>query len=69
MTVASPCTQVCAIAEATGRCAGCQRTLAEIAALGVLDDDAKRAVLALLPARHRGDSDSGIEADSEAGAP
>jgi predicted Fe-S protein YdhL (DUF1289 family) len=59
MTVDSPCTRVCAIVEATGRCAGCQRTLAEIAAWGVLDDDAKRAVLALLPSRRRSDGEAG----------
>ena len=64
MTVASPCTQVCEIVEATGRCAGCQRTLAEIAAWGALDDDAKRAVLALLPARRRGDGESDGESDA-----
>jgi predicted Fe-S protein YdhL (DUF1289 family) len=49
--VASPCTKVCKIDEATGWCLGCQRTLAEIAAWGTLDDDAKRDVLARLPAR------------------
>ncbi len=68
MIVASPCTQVCAIAEATGRCAGCQRTLAEIASWGALDDDAKRAVLALLPARRRGDGERDGERDSEGDA-
>jgi predicted Fe-S protein YdhL (DUF1289 family) len=32
-------------------CLGCFRTLNEIAAWGMLDADAKRRVLALLPAR------------------
>ena len=49
--VASPCISVCVL-DATGRyCLGCFRTLDEIAAWGTLDADAKRCVLALLPAR------------------
>jgi predicted Fe-S protein YdhL (DUF1289 family) len=36
---------------ASGWCEGCQRTLAEIAAWGGLDDAAKRAVWQQLPAR------------------
>jgi predicted Fe-S protein YdhL (DUF1289 family) len=35
----------------SGLCTGCCRTLDEIAAWSVLDDDAKRAVWARLPAR------------------
>jgi len=35
----------------TGLCRGCFRTLDEIAAWSVLDDDARRAVMADLPAR------------------
>jgi len=42
--VPSPCISVCAIDEATGLCAGCLRTLDEIAAWSVLDDDERRAV-------------------------
>jgi uncharacterized protein len=42
--VASPCISVCRIDEATGWCAGCLRTLDEIAAWGSLDDDDRRAV-------------------------
>ena len=42
--VASPCIDVCAIDPRTGRCAGCLRTLDEIAAWGGLDNGAKRAV-------------------------
>lgn len=42
--VPSPCISVCAIDEATGLCTGCLRTLDEIAAWSVLDDDARRAV-------------------------
>ncbi|HEY8241863.1 MAG TPA: DUF1289 domain-containing protein [Casimicrobiaceae bacterium] len=49
--VASPCTSVCRIDEASGLCVGCLRTLDEIAAWSVLDDDARRAVVASLQAR------------------
>lgn len=49
--VASPCTSVCTLDPATAWCLGCGRTLDEIAAWGRLDDDAKRRVWALLPAR------------------
>jgi predicted Fe-S protein YdhL (DUF1289 family) len=37
--------------DASGLCVGCGRTLDEIALWSVLDDDDKRAVWALLPAR------------------
>ncbi|MBI3369239.1 MAG: DUF1289 domain-containing protein [Burkholderiales bacterium] len=47
----SPCISICRMHEATGWCEGCLRTLAEIAEWSVLDDSAKRAVLAQLPAR------------------
>ena len=52
MTVASPCTNVCAIDAASGWCAGCLRTLDEIARwsamheserLRVVSDRARRA--------------------------
>jgi predicted Fe-S protein YdhL (DUF1289 family) len=49
--IPSPCTSVCTIDEATRWCAGCLRTIDEIAAWGSLDDVAKRAVLERLPAR------------------
>ena len=42
--VASPCIDVCAIDPRTGWCAGCLRTLDEIAAWGGLDDAARRRV-------------------------
>jgi len=42
--VASPCINVCTMDEATGWCAGCLRTLDEIAVWGLLDDADKRAV-------------------------
>ena len=42
--VPSPCIDVCAIDPRTGWCAGCLRTLDEIAAWGSLDNPAKRRV-------------------------
>ena len=50
--VPSPCISVCRMDETTGWCVGCARTIDEIAAWGLLDDDEKRAVWALLPQRH-----------------
>jgi predicted Fe-S protein YdhL (DUF1289 family) len=49
--VASPCISVCRLDEASGLCVGCLRTLDEIAAWSLLDDDGKRDVIAALPAR------------------
>jgi predicted Fe-S protein YdhL (DUF1289 family) len=42
--VPSPCISVCRIDDATGLCVGCLRTLDEIAAWSMLDDDARRDV-------------------------
>jgi predicted Fe-S protein YdhL (DUF1289 family) len=49
--VPSPCKNVCRMDETSGLCAGCGRTLDEIALWSVLDDDDKRTVWALLPER------------------
>jgi Predicted Fe-S protein len=49
--VPSPCTGVCRIDGASGLCIGCLRTLDEIAAWGMLGDDARRAILCVLDAR------------------
>ncbi|HEY2560036.1 MAG TPA: DUF1289 domain-containing protein [Caldimonas sp.] len=49
--IPSPCTSVCTLDPATGWCAGCLRTIDEIAAWGSLDAAAKRAVWKRLPAR------------------
>jgi len=49
--VPSPCISVCVMDPDGAFCLGCFRTLNEIAAWGMLDADAKRRVLALLPAR------------------
>ncbi|MBK6805318.1 MAG: DUF1289 domain-containing protein [Betaproteobacteria bacterium] len=45
---ASPCAL---IDPGTGLCAGCLRTLDEIAAWSAIDDDARRAIVAKLPSR------------------
>jgi predicted Fe-S protein YdhL (DUF1289 family) len=49
--VPSPCVNVCKMDAATELCAGCARTLDEIAAWSTLDDLAKRRVWKALPAR------------------
>jgi predicted Fe-S protein YdhL (DUF1289 family) len=49
--VPSPCISVCEVVPGTAVCAGCFRTLDEIALWSVLDAHDKRAVLAALPAR------------------
>jgi uncharacterized protein len=40
----SPCVSVCRMDAGSGFCEGCLRTIEEIAAWGMLDDDSKRAV-------------------------
>ena len=42
--VPSPCNSVCRIAQSTGLCEGCLRTIDEIAAWSRLDDARKREV-------------------------
>ena len=49
--MASPCISVCEMMPEAGVCAGCFRTLDEIAAWGTLDASGKRKVLASLPPR------------------
>ena len=51
--LASPCISVCQMMPEAGVCAGCFRTLDEIAMWGSLDADDKRAVLAALPERRQ----------------
>ncbi|HWT61019.1 MAG TPA: DUF1289 domain-containing protein [Ochrobactrum sp.] len=51
-TIESPCILVCVMDIQTGFCLGCARTLDEIAGWSSMDDDQRRAVMALLPARH-----------------
>jgi predicted Fe-S protein YdhL (DUF1289 family) len=49
--VPSPCINVCEMDARSGLCRGCARTIDEIIAWSKLDDEAKREVWALLPAR------------------
>jgi len=49
--VESPCVKVCLVHPATGLCIGCHRTVEEIAAWSTLTPEARRAVMAELPAR------------------
>jgi predicted Fe-S protein YdhL (DUF1289 family) len=42
--VPSPCISVCRIDDASGLCAGCARTLGEIAAWGTMADEERREV-------------------------
>jgi predicted Fe-S protein YdhL (DUF1289 family) len=49
--VPSPCISVCRIDAASGLCAGCLRTLDEIASWSVLDDETKREVIEALARR------------------
>ena len=49
----SPCTKVCTIDVATGLCAGCARTLAEIAAWGSLGEAERARIVRELPGRRR----------------
>ena len=51
MPVPSPCTDVCRIANGTGLCEGCFRTLDEIAAWSRMDEDGKRSVWKLIEQR------------------
>lgn len=51
--VPSPCVNVCRMVPATGLCEGCARTIDEIAGWGAMDDEAKRAVWALLRSRRQ----------------
>lgn len=50
-TVKSPCVNICVIEETSGLCTGCLRSLDEIGAWGMMDDDARAEVMEALPAR------------------
>ena len=53
-SVPSPCIGVCRIDEATGWCAGCWRTLDEIAGWGTADDATRRRIWQAIEARQTG---------------
>jgi len=66
--VPSPCISICVIDEPTGLCAGCYRTLAEIAGWIDLSAAERRAVvadLALRRALYEGDINLRHAADAE----
>ena len=50
-TISSPCIDVCEIDAASGLCAGCARSLDEIAQWSQLGEDERRAIMKTLPAR------------------
>jgi uncharacterized protein len=52
--VQSPCTRVCTIDHATGLCAGCGRTIDEIARWSQMTDDERQRIVASLPDRRAG---------------
>jgi predicted Fe-S protein YdhL (DUF1289 family) len=49
--VASPCVHLCSIDQASGLCAGCGRTLAEIGAWMRLSGEERHAIMQALPDR------------------
>lgn len=49
----TPCRQVCVIEPGTGLCAGCWRTLAEIAAWASLSVPERRRIMSELDGRRR----------------
>ncbi|SDU04634.1 DUF1289 domain-containing protein [Stappia sp. ES.058] len=49
--IESPCIKLCRIDQATRLCAGCLRTLEEIAGWGRLSTDERREVMNVLPSR------------------
>lgn len=53
MVIASPCINICQMDKASGLCAGCFRSLAEIAAWGGASDAQKRDILAAVAERRR----------------
>ena len=53
---ASPCRNLCAIDDVSGECAGCQRTLAEIAAWSGMSASEKARVLARIDRKQRKES-------------
>lgn len=52
----TPCVNVCSIEESTGLCAGCHRTIAEIAGWARLTNAERRRIMAELPGRAKSNS-------------
>ena len=61
--VGSPCTGVCRIDERSGLCAGCRRTLDEIAGWSAMDDGERRGVWQRLALRRAGASTANAAGD------
>ena len=59
MDVASPCINICVIDAVSGLCAGCGRTLAEIAAWSGLEPSQRHKIMAELPERRARSSSGG----------
>jgi predicted Fe-S protein YdhL (DUF1289 family) len=53
--IVSPCINVCTMDAATRLCAGCGRTLDEIARWGAMSDAERAAIMRELPARQSRD--------------
>ena len=49
----SPCVDVCAMDAVTGLCAGCRRTIDEIATWSSLSAPQRAAIMLTLPSRHK----------------
>lgn len=56
-TIISPCINICAIDPATGLCAGCGRTLDEIARWAAMSNPEREAIMRELPARRPRDKE------------
>ena len=50
-TIRSPCVDICRLERATGSCAGCHRTIDEIANWGQMSDAERDRIMAELPLR------------------
>jgi uncharacterized protein len=60
--ISSPCTKVCTMDPRSGLCAGCGRTLDEIARWGTLSEAERQRIMAELPRRRAPGSASRREA-------
>ncbi|WP_010138225.1 DUF1289 domain-containing protein [Oceanicola sp. S124] len=52
--ISSPCVDICVIHSGTGLCAGCLRSMDEIAAWAGMSETERQAIMADLPARASG---------------
>lgn len=53
MAIETPCVNICVIDQVTRLCAGCGRTIDEIASWRTLSDADRRRIMAELPERRR----------------